>query len=323
MNNDFQLEFNILDFDYQKLQTLCGTLDQNITFIATLCQVKIAYRNDRFSIQGQKEQCHLVKRILETLYHQLIDNNIDEIDETLIISTLKKFEINTPKKAPQFVSTFSLKTKRGLITAKSKNQHHYIDNILNYDVCFGIGPAGTGKTYLAVAAAIEALETHKIKKIILTRPAIEAGEKLGFLPGDLSQKVDPYLRPIYDALYDMLGFEKVEKLMSKNIIEIAPLAYMRGRTLNDAFIILDEGQNATISQLKMFLTRIGFNSKAVITGDITQIDLPKGVKSGLKHAINALKSINTLSFNFFNTNDVIRHPIVAEIVKAYEQYEGD
>jgi phosphate starvation-inducible PhoH-like protein len=193
---------------------------------------------------------------------------------------------------------------------------------MNHDISFGVGPAGTGKTYLAVACAVEALERQDVRRILLTRPAVEAGEKLGFLPGDLSQKVDPYLRPLYDALFEMLGFEKVEKLIERSVIEVAPLAYMRGRTLNDAFIILDEGQNTTVEQMKMFLTRIGFNSQAVITGDITQVDLPRGVRSGLRHTIEVLKDVNDISFNFFSANDVVRHPVVGRIVMAYEEYEG-
>jgi phosphate starvation-inducible PhoH-like protein len=197
-----------------------------------------------------------------------------------------------------------------------------VTNVVNHDITFGVGPAGTGKTYLAVACAVDALESQEIRRILLTRPAVEAGEKLGFLPGDLSQKVDPYLRPLYDALFEMLGFEKVEKLIERNVIEVAPLAYMRGRTLNDAFIILDESQNTTVEQMKMFLTRIGFNSKAVITGDITQIDLPRGAKSGLRHAIEVLGDVNDISFNFFNAQDVVRHPVVARIVQAYEDYDA-
>jgi phosphate starvation-inducible PhoH-like protein len=215
----------------------------------------------------------------------------------------------------------NIKTKRGVIKPRNPNQSQYVENILNHDITFGIGPAGTGKTYLAVAAAVDALERQEVRRILLTRPAVEAGEKLGFLPGDLSQKVDPYLRPLYDALFEMLGFEKVEKLMERNIIEVAPLAYMRGRTLNDAFIILDESQNTTTEQMKMFLTRIGFNSKAVITGDITQIDLPRGARSGLRHAIEVLREVKDISFNFFTANDVVRHPVVARIVQAYETYD--
>ena len=217
----------------------------------------------------------------------------------------------------------TIKTPKKIIKPRGNNQNNYISNMSKYEVNFGVGPAGTGKTYLAVAKAVEMLVNEDVKKIILIRPAVEAGEKLGFLPGDLSQKVDPYLRPLYDALFEMLGFEKVEKLMERNVIEVAPLAYMRGRTLNDAFIILDESQNTTVEQMKMFLTRIGFNSKAVITGDITQVDLPRGVKSGLRHAIEVLSQVDDISFNFFNAEDVVRHPVVARIVRAYEQYEAD
>ena len=217
----------------------------------------------------------------------------------------------------------NIKTKRGLVRARSDNQAAYIQNIVTHDVTFGIGPAGTGKTYLAVAAAVDALERQEIRRILLTRPAVEAGEKLGFLPGDLSQKVDPYLRPLYDALFEMLGFERVEKLIERQVIEIAPLAYMRGRTLNDSFIILDESQNTTTEQMKMFLTRIGFNSKAVITGDITQIDLPRNVKSGLKQVIEVLANVPEISFNFFTSSDVVRHPVVARIVQAYEKFDQD
>jgi len=216
-----------------------------------------------------------------------------------------------------------IKTKRGLIKPRNANQQAYVRAILSHDINFGIGPAGTGKTYLAVAAAVDALERQEIRRILLTRPAVEAGEKLGFLPGDLAQKVDPYLRPLYDALFEMLGFEKVEKLIERSVIEVAPLAYMRGRTLNDAFIILDESQNTTPEQMKMFLTRIGFNSKAVITGDITQIDLPRGQKSGLRHAIEVLSDVEEISFNFFNAFDVVRHPVVQRVVQAYEQHERD
>jgi phosphate starvation-inducible PhoH-like protein len=210
-----------------------------------------------------------------------------------------------------------------VVKPRNPNQKSYVQNILNTDISFGVGVAGTGKTYLAVACAVEALERQEVRRILLTRPAVEAGEKLGFLPGDLSQKIDPYLRPLYDALFEMLGFEKVEKLIERNVIEVAPLAYMRGRTLNDAFIILDESQNTTVEQMKMFLTRIGFNSQAVITGDITQIDLPRGAKSGLRQAIEVLNDVSDISFNFFSAQDVVRHPIVARIVQAYEEYEAN
>ncbi len=210
-----------------------------------------------------------------------------------------------------------------MIKPRTPNQAQYITNMVTHDITFGVGPAGTGKTYLAVAAAVDALERQEIRRILLTRPAVEAGEKLGFLPGDLSQKVDPYLRPLYDALFEMLGFERVEKLIERNVIEVAPLAYMRGRTLNDAFIILDESQNTTVEQMKMFLTRIGFNSRAVITGDVTQIDLPRGARSGLRHAIEVLADVDEISFNFFQADDVVRHPVVARIVQAYEVWETE
>lgn len=225
--------------------------------------------------------------------------------------------------SPEYGKEVHIKTKRGVIKPRNPNQSQYVTNIVTHDISFGIGPAGTGKTYLAVACAVDALERQEVRRILLTRPAVEAGEKLGFLPGDLSQKVDPYLRPLYDALFEMLGFEKVEKLIERNVIEVAPLAYMRGRTLNDAFIILDESQNTTTEQMKMFLTRIGFNSKAVITGDITQVDLPRGVRSGLRHAIEVLGEVHDISFNFFNANDVVRHPVVARIVRAYEQHDAE
>lgn len=215
----------------------------------------------------------------------------------------------------------ALKTQRGVIKARTPNQAGYISQIISHDVSFGIGPAGTGKTFLAVAAAVDALTRNEVRRIILTRPAVEAGEKLGFLPGDLSQKVDPYLRPLYDALFEMLGFEKVEKLIERQVIEIAPLAYMRGRTLNDSFIILDEAQNTTIEQMKMFLTRIGFNSKAVITGDPSQIDLPRNVRSGLRHAMEVLSKVDAISFTYFLSDDVVRHPVVAAIVNAYDAWD--
>lgn len=214
-----------------------------------------------------------------------------------------------------------IKLKKSSIYPKSEHQNEYLKSIDQYDINFGLGPAGTGKTYLAVAKAVSALENEEVSRLILTRPAIEAGEKLGFLPGDLTQKVDPYLRPIYDALYEMMGFDKVEKLILKHVIEIAPLAYMRGRTLNDAFIILDEAQNTTPTQMKMFLTRIGFNSKTVITGDMSQIDLPKHQQSGLQHSVNVLTDIDDIGMTFFNATDVVRHPLVKRIVRAYDDFE--
>lgn len=214
-----------------------------------------------------------------------------------------------------------IKTRRGLIKARGPNQQGYLHAILKHDINFGVGPAGTGKTYLAVACAVEALETERVRRVLLVRPAVEAGERLGFLPGDLAQKVDPYLRPLYDALFEMLGFEKVTKLIERNVIEVAPLAYMRGRTLNDAFIILDEAQNTTPEQMKMFLTRIGFGSTAVITGDVTQVDLPRGQPSGLRQAVEILRDVEGISFTFFNARDVVRHALVQRIVNAYDAFE--
>jgi len=222
---------------------------------------------------------------------------------------------STTEFQPQDVA---IKVKRGTVRGRSINQATYLHAIARHDICFGVGPAGTGKTFLAVASAVDALDSGRVQRLVLVRPAVEAGEKLGFLPGDLSQKVDPYLRPLYDALYEMFGVDKVVKLLEKNVIEIAPLAYMRGRTLNDAFVILDEAQNTSIEQMKMFLTRIGFGSTAVITGDLTQIDLPKHQKSGLRDAIDVLKGVDGISFTFFEAGDVVRHPLVARIVRAYD-----
>ncbi|MCK5386000.1 MAG: PhoH family protein, partial [Gammaproteobacteria bacterium] len=214
-----------------------------------------------------------------------------------------------------------IQTKRGQVRGRGENQQQYLRSIVDHDVSFGIGPAGTGKTYLAVASAVEALERDQVRRIILTRPAVESGERLGFLPGDLAQKIDPYLRPLYDALYEMMGFEKVARLMERNVIEVAPLAYMRGRSLNESFIILDEAQNTTVEQMKMFLTRIGFGSKVVVTGDVTQIDLPRGQLSGLRQVVDILKDVDGLGFSFFNPKDVVRHPLVKCIVEAYDAYD--
>ncbi|MDH5395686.1 MAG: PhoH family protein, partial [Gammaproteobacteria bacterium] len=216
-----------------------------------------------------------------------------------------------------------IQTKRGQVRGRGESQQHYLRSIVEHDISFGVGPAGTGKTYLAVASAVEALEHDEVRRIILTRPAVESGERLGFLPGDLAQKIDPYLRPLYDALYEMLGFEKVARLMERNIIEVAPLAYMRGRSLNESFIILDEAQNTTVEQMKMFLTRIGFGSKVVVTGDVTQIDLPKGQQSGLRQVIDVLSDVEGLSFSFFTPKDVVRHPLVQRIVEAYEARDAE
>ncbi|SUC34785.1 PhoH-like protein [Providencia rustigianii] len=311
--------------DNQRLMSLCGPFDDNIKQLERRLGVEINRRDNRFKLSGKALNIQAASKILRQLYVDTVPirgviPDIDPENIHLAIVDSRVLE-QSAESVPDYGKAVNIKTKRGVIKPRTPNQAQYIANILDHDITFGIGPAGTGKTYLAVAAAVDALERQEVRRILLTRPAVEAGEKLGFLPGDLSQKVDPYLRPLYDALFEMLGFEKVEKLIERNVIEVAPLAYMRGRTLNDAFIILDESQNTTIEQMKMFLTRIGFNSKAVVTGDITQVDLPRGSKSGLRHAIEVLSNVDDLSFNFFHSEDVVRHPVVAKVVMAYEAWE--
>lgn len=311
--------------DNQRLMSLCGPFDDNIKQLERRLAIEINRRDNRFKISGKPLNVQAASKILRQLYVDTspVRGVIPDIDpENIHLAILDSRVLEqSADSVPNYGKAVNIKTKRGVIKPRTPNQAQYIANILDHDITFGIGPAGTGKTYLAVAAAVDALERQEVRRILLTRPAVEAGEKLGFLPGDLSQKVDPYLRPLYDALFEMLGFEKVEKLIERNVIEVAPLAYMRGRTLNDAFIILDESQNTTIEQMKMFLTRIGFNSKAVVTGDITQVDLPRGSKSGLRHAIEVLSGVDDLSFNFFHSEDVVRHPVVAKVVMAYEAWE--
>lgn len=337
-NNMTSQKFFLEPVDKERLARLWGPFDDNLKQIERRLGVQIVYKNELVTITGTDANSKTAKHILKNLYIETAPirgktpNDITPemvhlaISECKFIESASEANVNntlTDELNGIYSKAFNIKTKRGLIKPRSETQNSYIQNILSHDVSFGIGPAGTGKTYLAVAAAVDALERQEVRRILLTRPAVEAGEKLGFLPGDLTQKVDPYLRPLYDALFEMLGFEKVEKLIERQIIEIAPLAYMRGRTLNDSFIILDEGQNTTSEQMKMLLTRIGFNSKAVITGDITQIDLPKNVKSGLKVAIEVLSEVDEVSFDFFTSTDVVRHPIVAKIVQAYEGFEKE
>jgi phosphate starvation-inducible PhoH-like protein len=323
-SNDHSLILEPLDNVRQA--NLCGPMDNNLKIVERRLGVKISYRNNHFKIVGPDKTVNAVIKLLKDLYleTQLIKGETKLITDEMVhlaIVESNVLEQTTSKEDTRFEQMVTIKTKRGMIKPRNENQQAYVKNILINDISFGVGVAGTGKTYLAVACAVDALERQEVRRILLTRPAVEAGEKLGFLPGDLSQKVDPYLRPLYDALFEMLGFEKVEKLIERNVIEVAPLAYMRGRTLNDAFIILDESQNTTTEQMKMFLTRIGFNSRAVITGDITQVDLPRGQKSGLRHAIEVLENIKEVSFNFFQAKDVVRHPIVGRIVEAYEAHE--
>lgn len=323
MSNLISNEIFLEPSDHKRLMSLCGPFDDNIKQIERRLGVEITYRNNEFKVTGQPLQSSGAAQLLKLLYieTQPVRGEIPDLESEQVHLAIQEAKCLERAEAGHYGKEVHIKTKRGVIKPRNPNQSKYVSDILTHDISFGVGPAGTGKTYLAVAAAVDALERQEVRRILLTRPAVEAGEKLGFLPGDLSQKVDPYLRPLYDALFEMLGFEKVEKLIERNVIEVAPLAYMRGRTLNDAFIILDESQNTTVEQMKMFLTRIGFNSRAVITGDITQVDLPRGTRSGLRHAIEVLKEANDISFNFFNANDVVRHPVVARIVMAYEDYE--
>ncbi|EEX65253.1 PhoH family protein [Vibrio cholerae] len=325
-NKIITLEINLEPSDNHRLASLCGPFDDNIKHLERRLGVEINYRGNFFTIVGQPHTAAAALDIIKTLYVETapLRGQIADIEPEQIHLAIKEsgvLEQHNESSLAHGKEVF-VKTKKGVIKPRTPNQAQYLMNMVTHDITFGVGPAGTGKTYLAVAAAVDALERQEIRRILLTRPAVEAGEKLGFLPGDLSQKVDPYLRPLYDALFEMLGFERVEKLIERNVIEVAPLAYMRGRTLNDAFIILDESQNTTVEQMKMFLTRIGFNSRAVITGDVTQIDLPRGAKSGLRHAIEVLNEVDEISFNFFQADDVVRHPVVARIVNAYEKWEA-
>ncbi len=303
--------------DNERLANLCGSLDSHLRQIERRLGVEINNRGNSFRIIGAAKIVNIASRLLTELYESTAADNLSPEKIHLWLQD-KAIDDSVNDQAQDEVS---IKTRRGIIKGRSPNQRLYLNNIRDHDVSFGIGPAGTGKTYLAVASAVVALEQNRVRRLVLVRPAVEAGEKLGYLPGDLVQKVDPYLRPLYDALYEMLGFDQVMKFMEKNVIEVAPLAFMRGRSLNEAFIILDEAQNTTIEQMKMFLTRIGFSSKAVITGDITQIDLPQGKTSGLRHVIDILKDENGISFTFFNSRDVVRHPLVARILNAYERNE--
>jgi phosphate starvation-inducible PhoH-like protein len=301
--------------DNHRLFNLCGKLNEHLKLIEKRLGVLIKQRGHTFSVSGEQ---HAVKQACNTL-----SNLYQETEKTSLLEPKEiHLYLQAISKQPLLHqgTQMEIRTRKGTITARSENQTHYIRNILQHDINFGIGPAGTGKTYLAVACAIQAFETERVSRITLVRPIVEAGEKLGFLPGDIAQKVHPYLRPLYDALYEMVGFEKVTQLIERNSIELLPLAYMRGRSLNDSFIILDEAQNTTADQMKMFLTRIGFNSKAVITGDITQIDLNNRHESGLIHASHILKNIPGISFTHFQIADVVRHPLVQIIVEAYEQH---
>jgi phosphate starvation-inducible PhoH-like protein len=300
-----------------RLINLCGPFNKHIAQIETELDVTIKNRGYQFNLSGEQEKVKKTARLLLSLYASTAAELLTADTVHLFIQQAKSTTIIAP------ASSFDVKiqTNKKLIKGRGDNQNMYIHNIQRHDLTFGIGPAGTGKTYLAVACAIEALEQDKVRKLVLVRPAVEAGERLGFLPGDLAQKIDPYMRPMYDAMYEFMGEEKVNKLIEQNIIEVAPLAYMRGRTLNDAFIIMDEAQNTTIEQMKMLLTRIGFGSIAVVTGDITQIDLANHQQSGLKNVMKILKDIKDISFNTFEAKDVVRHKLVQKIVNAYEKHQ--
>ena len=336
LKRNLMTTFTLEPQENDRLQSLCGAFDENIKLIEKEFNLNISRNNFTFTVKSNDESPkphheQLIERaakLIQALYVETapIKGKVKELDLEDVHIALQESRMlsqeGSESRSENHVYSTTIKTKRGLIKPRGENQIQYLYNILTHDISFGIGPAGTGKTFLAVAAAVEALERQEIRRILLTRPAVEAGEKLGFLPGDLGQKIEPYLRPLYDALFEMLGFERVQKLMERNVIEIAPLAYMRGRTLNDSFIILDESQNTTVEQMKMFLTRIGFNSKAVITGDVTQIDLPRSTKSGLRHAMEVLSKVSELSFNYFESKDIVRHPVVAKVVKAYEEWEA-
>jgi len=307
--------------DGERLANLSGPFDEHLRQIELRLGVEIANRGNLFRISGAEMSVQLAERVLRDLYEATESEALTGAQINLRLSESGIDALNA--RAAESAHEVAIKVKRGTIRGRGANQVRYLHAIATNDINFGVGPAGTGKTYLAVAMAVDALNDNRVQRLILVRPAVEAGEKLGFLPGDLSQKVDPYLRPLYDALYEMFGIDKVTRLIERNVIEIAPLAYMRGRTLNDAFVILDEAQNTTVEQMKMFLTRIGFGSVAVVTGDITQIDLPRQVKSGLRDAIEVLDQVAGISFTFFTAKDVVRHPLVQRIVRAYEEREAE
>lgn len=309
------LEFSLQEDNRERLQVLLGNLNAHIKAIENTLDVEISNRSNFFKIEGSESNVLKARTVIENLYQETDNQALDNEQIHLAIR-----EVESTIKHEVVDDEIVIQTKRGNIHGRGTNQRQYLQRIFSNDINFGIGPAGTGKTYLAVAAAVSMLNEDRVRRIILVRPAVEAGERLGFLPGDLTQKVDPYLRPLYDALYEMLGVERTLKLIEKNIIEVAPLAFMRGRTLSDAFIILDEAQNTTSEQMKMFLTRVGFGSKAVVTGDLSQVDLPKGVKSGLRDAYQILKGVNGISYTVFESKDVVRHPLVQRIVEAYEKH---
>jgi phosphate starvation-inducible PhoH-like protein len=310
------VQFYLSPENNDALANLCGWQSEHLSQLELRLGVEINHLGFQFSVTGLGDRIVKAEQFLRDLYDTAQKEVLDPPRIHLALQSLGFDEAKTMSDEQLLI-----KTRKKVIRTRNANQANYIQSVKDYDVSFGIGPAGTGKTYLAVATAVEALENEEVRRIVLTRPAVEAGEKLGFLPGDLNQKVDPYLRPLFDALFEMLGFDTVERLMEKHVIEIAPLAFMRGRTLNESFIILDEAQNTTTEQMKMFLTRIGFGSKAVITGDITQCDLPKNQKSGLRHVIEVLEGVPGIGFTFYQSKDVVRHNLVQKIVQAYDQFD--
>ena len=320
MNDRLALELE--PADTLRLANLCGQFDEHLKQIESRLGVEIFCRGNLFTLQGPERTCRAASRLLQGLYRLSATEVLTPEVINLHLQESGIDELGGEQGQPDIDDEVSVKTKRGIIRGRGPNQRNYLKNIMRHAINFGVGPAGTGKTYLAVACAVAALQDDRVQRIVLVRPAVEAGERLGFLPGDMAQKVDPYLRPLYDALYEMQGFERVATLIERNVIEVAPLAFMRGRTLNDAFVILDEAQNTTREQMKMFLTRIGFGSTAVVTGDVTQIDLPSKSMSGLKHALRILDDVKGVSFSYFSARDVVRHPMVQHIVEAYDREPG-
>ena len=312
-------DLSLAPADNVRLVELCGPLDAHLHQIESRLGVEVRRRGNRFQIIGLPGAAQRAEAVIKDLYARAQREPVDSERVHIALQELG-MEVND---ADVGGGELKVNTARGTVRARGANQTEYLQNIRTHDLTFGIGPAGTGKTYLAVACAVEALHSERVRRIVLVRPAVEAGERLGFLPGDLTQKVDPYLRPMYDALYEMMGFERVAKSIERNVIEIAPLAFMRGRSLNDSFVILDEAQNTTNEQMKMFLTRIGFGSKAVVTGDITQVDLPNTKQSGLRTVIDILHGVRGIAFTMFSSRDVVRHPLVQRIVQAYEARSSD
>jgi len=315
-------EISLAEADNVRLANFSGPMEQNLRHVEERLGVEVRRRGHQLQVFGPSETARHAERVLRRMFELSASETLSPERVHLCVQ-----EFGFPQSGAAVANGGSdevvVHTQRGGVRGRGANQRQYLDNIRVHDLTFGIGPAGTGKTYLAVASAVEALQSGSVRRIVLVRPAVEAGERLGFLPGDLAQKVDPYLRPMYDALYEMMGFDRVARSLERQVIEVAPLAFMRGRSLNDSFIILDEAQNTTTEQMKMFLTRLGFGSKAVVTGDITQIDLPRQQRSGLRHAIEVLRGVQGVAFTFFNALDVVRHPLVQRIVQAYERETGD